>query len=165
MDWFHTVVGQSSQTITWWQMSIRALLLFLIAVVVIRLAGDRIFGKNTVLDIVLGVVLGSNFSRAMTGNAEFIPVVVSTVVLVAVHTALAHLAWHSKAVSRAVKGEERQLVEDGTILWKAMRRQGIAEGDLAEAMRQQGVEPDLDQIQDAFLERSGKISIITRQSS
>lgn len=162
MDWFHIFVGEMKHPISWWQMSIRAVLLFGIAVAMIRIGGDRIFGKNTVLDIVLGVVLGSNISRALTGNAPFWATVIATVVLVALHALLAHLSLHSDLLTRAVKGNPRKLVEDGQLLRKAMRREGIGEDDLIEAMRVHGHDPDLDQIKQAYLERSGTISIVTK---
>jgi uncharacterized membrane protein YcaP (DUF421 family) len=160
MDWFHTLVGQSSSTIEWWQMTIRAVLLFGFAVVLVRLGGNRIFGKHTVLDIVLGVVLGSNISRALTGNAPFVPSMIATAVLVAIHAGLAHLAIRSDAVGKAVKGTSRQLVDNGEFLDDELRKAGVTEEDFVEVMREAGDEPDLNRIRDAYLERSGAISII-----
>jgi uncharacterized membrane protein YcaP (DUF421 family) len=162
MDWFHTLVGQSSSTIEWWQMTIRAVLLFGTAVMLIRLGGNRIFGKSTVLDIVLGVVLGSNISRALTGNSPFFPTIIATAVLVAIHALLAKLAVRSETVSTAVKGTSRQLVKDGQFLSDEIRKAGIATGDFVETMRESGQKPDLDKIEQAYLERSGEISIVTR---
>ena len=164
MDWFHTLVGQSSSTIEWWQMSLRAILIFAIAVLYIRVGGTRMFGKHTVLDIVLGVVLGSNFSRALTGNAPFVPTVVASAVLVAVHYALARLSRHVEWVSFLTKGRRTLLAEDGQLITENLRKTGVAEGDIEEAMRSYATEPDFSNIKQAFLERSGAITVIMKDS-
>lgn len=162
MDWYHLLVGYDHASLTWWQMSIRGLLLFGFAVALIRLGGMRLFGKNTALDIVVSIILGSNLSRAMTGTAPLIPTVVLTVVLVAAHTALLHLTRRHERLSHILKGRERQLVENGEIFWNRMDAAGIARGDLEEAMRLGGHEADLARIAAAYLERNGQISIILR---
>ncbi len=163
MDWVHFIVGEAAQSIAWWQMCMRAVLLFVIAVVLIRLGGSRIFGRHAVLDIVLAVILGSNISRTLTGNAPFVPVVIATALLIALHALLSIVAQRSEGISRAVKGKPTKLVDDGEVDWDKMELTGIGLGDLFESMRSQGKKPDVDKIDEAYLERSGSISIITRE--
>lgn len=160
MDWFHTLIGQSSSTIEWWQMTIRAMLVLVVAVAYIRIGGARMFGKHTVLDIVLGVVLGSNFSRALTGNSPFVPTMIASAALVAAHYGLARLARHSEIIENLVKGRRTKLAEDGELFADKMRETGISKQDIEEAMRSYATEPDFSRIKEAFLERSGDITII-----
>lgn len=162
MDWYHLLVGYDHAPLTWWQMSIRGLVLFGFAVALIRLGGMRLFGKNTALDIVVAIILGSNLSRAMTGTAPLIPTVVLTVVLVAAHTALLRITRRHERLSGALKGHETHLVENGEVSWDRMDAAGIARGDLEEAMRLGGHQPDIERIAHAYLERNGQISIIMR---
>ena len=61
-------------------------------------------------------------------------------------------------VSRIVKGRADLLVVDGKIDWQAMRRHGIGERDLYEAMREQGV-AELEGVRAARLERDGNITV------
>ncbi|QDG54116.1 DUF421 domain-containing protein [Persicimonas caeni] len=160
MDWFHTLIGQSSSTIEWWQMTIRAMLVLVFAVAYIRIGGARMFGKHTVLDIVLGVVLGSNFSRALTGNAPFIPTMIASAALVAAHYGLARVARHVQIVENLVKGRRTKLGHDGELFADKMRETGVSEEDIEEAMRSYATEPDFSKIKEAYLERSGAITII-----
>ncbi|HEU4626987.1 MAG TPA: hypothetical protein VFS52_19660 [Steroidobacteraceae bacterium] len=45
-----------------------------------------------------------------------------------------------------------------------MKGVAVSDGDIEESARQSGIE-GLDQVADAFLERSGKISVLPRRSS
>ena len=70
-----------SHDITWHQMALRALLTFIIILVIVRCAHKRFLGKATAFDVVLVILLGSIASRAITGNAPFFPALLSTSVL------------------------------------------------------------------------------------
>ena len=63
-DVFGSTVG-----ITWWQECARAALIFCYGLLLVRLAGRRIFATWSALDIVVAIVTGSTLSRALTGNA------------------------------------------------------------------------------------------------
>lgn len=66
-------LDRNAQTLTAWQMSVRAVLVFMAAISMIRLGNKRFMGKSTTLDSMLGIVFGSVVSRAITGNAAFFP--------------------------------------------------------------------------------------------
>lgn len=158
---FHHWVGSDTGDITWWQMTLRGAILFLWGLVLIRLGARRAFGRNTAFDIVLAVVIGSNISRAITANAPFFPTVIATTALVLLHSLLTHVSCHSRLFGRVVKGREKRLVINGRLDRAAMLRSGITEEDLREAARLKGA-PDLDQVAEAYIERSGDISIIRK---
>lgn len=161
-DWLHRIIGADADTIVWWQMSIRALLIFFFTLALIRVGGKRIFGKNTTLDIVLGVILGSILSRALTANAQFIPTLTASATLVAVHALLARLSFRFPGLGHAVKGEEDKLVDGGELQWSNMRKNGVTRHELREAARIQASIRDLSSVEQAYLERSGEISIIKK---
>jgi len=116
-------------------MSLRALVVFVAAVVMLRVGDKRFMGKSTALDVLLGIVFGSIVSRAITGNAPFFPTLAAGLVLVLLHWIAAAVAFRSHGFGRAVKGTERLLVRDGEIQWEAMRKAHITEHDLEEALR------------------------------
>lgn len=158
----YDLIGPDSDDILWWQMSVRAVLIFLFTVVLIRVGKTRAFGRNTGLDIVLAVIMGSILSRALTGNAPFFATLAAALAMVLVHMLLSAAAFHSHRFGSSIKGTERQLVRDGEILWDAMRKSRITEQDLLEAIRSEGEEPDVSRLRSAYLERSGDISVIPR---
>lgn len=156
----HDLVGRGAETITWWQMSIRAVVIFFYLLLLVRVGGKRVFGKNTSFDIVLGVMLGSVLSRCLTGNAKFFPTLVASAVLVFLHAFLANLSFRSSKVGHTVKGKEALLVRDGTPIWETMRRTNVTEHDILEALRISSGQVDLAQVKEAYLERNGSISFV-----
>ncbi|MBN9076695.1 MAG: hypothetical protein J0H84_10770 [Rhizobiales bacterium] len=43
---FHALIGEDERHILWWQMSIRAVLVFVFGLILIRLFGRRVFGRQ-----------------------------------------------------------------------------------------------------------------------
>lgn len=156
------IIGPDSTAITWWQMSIRGIIGFLFTLVLIRAGDKRIFGKSTALDIVMGIILGSNISRAITANAPFFQTLITSAVLVFLHWALAKLSFYSK-IGDMVKGHHQQLVKNGQMLRSIMEKHQITEHDLNEALRTNGSTQELAKVEAAYLERSGNISVITKK--
>ena len=160
MSWTE-LIGHKGE-ILWWEMSIRAVLVFIFGLVLIRLFGRRAFGKQNPLDIVVAIIVGSSLSRALTGNAPFISIIIAMAVLVSLFWVLEHAAarWHW--LGRLAKGDPVWLARDHRLDRIAMKRWGVTEGDICEAARNSGV-AELDAITEAVLERSGKVSILSRK--
>lgn len=159
MDILSSLVGNDADTITWWQMINRAILIFLYAVLLYRLAPRKAFGNSAVVDIVVTVIIGSALSRALTGNAELLPTLAATAVLVLMHHLLSALARKSDALSRLLKGRPVLLVREGEVDWEALRSVQLGERDLTEQLRLNGVARPAD-VAEAHLERNGAISVI-----
>lgn len=160
MELFHQLVGRSSDTIAWWQMSIRAVFIFVYLLLLVRLGGRRAFAKFTSFDIVLAVLLGSVLSRCLTANAPLVATFCASAVLVALHALLARLAVRFDPVGLLVKGRRIQLVRDGALLTEPMHRTSVTERDLMEALRSTAKTDDLHRIKAAYLERNGTISFV-----
>ncbi len=152
-----------NKDLTIWQMSLRALIVFVLAIGMVRLGDKRFMGKSTALDVMLTIVFGSIVSRAITGNAPFFPALAAGLTLVLVHWLFSALAFHSHRFGTLVKGHHRTLVQDGEIQWHEMRRAHISEQDLHEALRANGKCLDVGEVKLAHLERNGDISIILRK--
>lgn len=161
METLHVLIGTQGEDISSGQMALRAVLIFLLGVIIVRFAATRAFGKWSALDIIFAVVVGSNLGRAMTGSAPFVPTLVATVVLVALHGILARASARWSWLGALTKGRSMVLVEDGVVNHDRMRRSGIGEGDLRMALRAQGHE-GLEEVQTLSLERNGDITIITQ---
>jgi uncharacterized membrane protein YcaP (DUF421 family) len=146
---------------TWWLMAIRAVLVLIFSIALFRLLDRRVFGKYAALDVVVSVLVGSTLSRGITGNAPFIPTLAAVAVLVGAHALLAHLAARYGWFDRLTKGRPILLLRDGHLDRHASHRHNIAEQDVLEALRTKGGR-DLAQIEAAYLERSGAISIIRK---
>jgi uncharacterized membrane protein YcaP (DUF421 family) len=136
----------------------------LLVVLLVRLGNKRFMGKGSAFDMVLAIILGSVASRAITGNAPFIPALAASMALVALHWLFATLAFHLEHVGPLLKGKVRLLVKDGEFQIDALRRSHITENDLLEALRVQTQSTDVHQVKEARLERNGKLSFVLRRS-
>src|SRR5690625_4236530 len=81
LESFQHLTGEEAQTITWWQMGVRATIIFFWAVLLYRLFPRRAFGSSSTTDIVLVVIVGSALSRALTGTVPLLPTMFATALL------------------------------------------------------------------------------------
>jgi uncharacterized membrane protein YcaP (DUF421 family) len=146
------------------QMALRTIVIWLFTLVIIRLGSKRFLGKASALDIVVGIMLGSIMSRAINGSAPLVPTLAAGAVLIALHWLLAFIAYHVDWFGPLVKGNAIELIKDGEVQREAMRRGGIGENDLTEALRKSAKATDVDRIENAYLERDGSITVIPARS-
>lgn len=152
--------GRPVEEVTAAQMAVRALLVYVFTLAIVRLGRKRFLSSATAFDVLLGIMIGSAMSRGINGPAGLGPTMAAGAVLVALHATFAWLAHRTTWFGEWVKGSPVLLVEDSRILKDAMRKTSVTDRDLAEALRLQGIHPDRARIQRAYLERNGRISII-----
>src|SRR6195952_5173939 len=98
------------------QMSSRGVVMFFIALALIRVSGRRSFGVRTPLDNIITISLGAIMSRAVVGASDFVPVVVCCFVIVLMHRLFGWLISRSKAFGRFIEGQKFLLFEKGRFL-------------------------------------------------
>lgn len=146
-----------------WQIMVRALVIYLIGLLLLRSGAKRFIGKNTAFDVILGVIFGSVISRAINGSASFWGTVLAGATLVALHWLFGYLSFKLGDFGTFVKGSKRVLVEDGEIDWDAMESSSISRKDLMRALRSNGSIDDVSQVERATLERSGEITVLKKE--
>ena len=142
---------------------LRALVVYVLLVVVFRLSGRRTLAQTTNFDFVLLLIVSEATQNAMIGNDYSITngfLVVLT--LIGIDIFLSLLKQRSQRLERWLDGLPMVLVENGQALKDRMVRARVDENDVLSAARElQGLER-MDQIKYAVLEISGGISIIPR---
>ena len=79
-------LGLDARQLNIWQMGLRAAIIYLAALIMVRIAGDRRFiGKYAAFDVILSIIFGSTLSRAINGNSAFFATIFAGFVLVAMH--------------------------------------------------------------------------------
>ncbi len=143
------------------QMALRAALIYMVTLAFIRLAKKRFLAGASAFDVVVGIIIGSIASRTITGNAPLLPSTAAIAAIVAMHWLFSALAVRSHIFGKLIKGSSHLLVEGGKVDEETLRRVHMSQRDLEEALRQQGVK-DVQQVEEAHLERDGSISVIER---
>lgn len=151
-----------SHTITAVQMTMRAGVLFFVALALLRFSGKHTFGGSTAFDMVVKIMLGAVLSRAVVAASPFWGTVLAGFVFVGLHRLLAWAACRSEWVGWLVKGEAHLLAQHGRIDAKHLRRLNISEKDLLEGLHTNGNLASLDQAEAVYLERNGRISVVKK---
>jgi uncharacterized membrane protein YcaP (DUF421 family) len=161
MEMFRSLIGPDEGADAA-QLCVRAVLLFAFGILCVRIAGRRTFAHYSPLDIVVALIVGSNISRVMMGKAAFWPSLAATLTPVVLHRIIASLTLHWGPLSWLTKARPIEIVRDGVVDERQMRRAGLSRGDLYEALRmEQAASPGDAAL--ATLEASGKVSVIPRK--
>lgn len=145
------------------QTAMRAIAVFFAALLFIRISGRRSFGQRSPFDYVVAILLGATLSRVIVGASPVVPTMTASLVIVLIHRALAWVCVRSQWLESLAVGSKREIYRDGRYDARQMSAALITKTDLLEAARQSFHAPDLDDVQAAFLERNGKVSLIRKQ--
>jgi uncharacterized membrane protein YcaP (DUF421 family) len=156
-------LGLEAMELNLLQMTLRAIVVFVLAIVVVRCADKRFLSRKTPFDIVLGLILASVLARAINGSAPFVGTIVASFVLVLAHRFLADLSCRWHWVGKLIKGNDNLIIADGRLDEEALKKHNFSQRDLMEYLRLEGVDK-IEDVASARLERSGDISVIRKQN-
>jgi uncharacterized membrane protein YcaP (DUF421 family) len=143
------------------QMSARAVIVFALALAMIRLAGRSSFSQHRPFDACTTVLLGAVLSRAVVGASPFWATMCAGAAIVLLHrlVALASLRW--PRFEALVTGHERVLIHDGKRDPRQMRKALVTHRDLDEAIRK-ATGDERTEVECAMLERDGAVTVKPR---
>ena len=146
------------------QMSLRGVAVFILALVLFRISGRRSFGIGSPLDNIIVILLGAILSRAVVGASPFIPVMVTCTIIVLLHRIVSWLKAKSDRFSKFVEGEKIILFKDGNFIQHNLNRAQLNKEDIMQEVRKTALTNDLCTISEIFIERSGHIGIVKKDS-
>ena len=161
MDFIYQVFG-TGKDLTTGQMSARAIVVFIITLILIRISGRRSFGLHTPLDNIITIILGAVMSRAIVGASDFMPVMASSAILVFIHRFFAYLMVHHPGFSKLITGEKMLLFKEGNFMQRNMDRAQISEEDILQEVRKTALTEDLQTIGKIYIERNGEINSVKK---
>ncbi|WP_457070383.1 DUF421 domain-containing protein [Modestobacter sp. SYSU DS0902] len=140
--------------------ALKAALLFLTALAVLRFSERRTVGQMTPYDFVVAVAVGAIVGRTATSSqTPWLTGALALVTLAVVHTGISRLRF-LPWVHQAIDPQIRVLVRDGEVDQKVLRQAGLLQADLASALRQHGIS-DVSEVHLAVFESKGGISVLT----
>jgi uncharacterized membrane protein YcaP (DUF421 family) len=144
---------------------IRATILYVFIVVVMRVIGRRELSSMSPIDLVLLIVLGDAVQQGLTQDDYSVTgafIVVGT--LATLQVISSYIGFRSKRARHVLEGDPLVLVENGSVIERNMRRERLTPDDIAEEMRAQQIE-SFDEVKWGILERNGTISFIKKSDS
>ena len=144
------------------QMTARAIVVFIVTLILIRISGRRSFGLHTPLDNIITIMLGAVMSRAVVGASDFMPVMAASAVLVLIHRFFAYLMVHHPGFSRLIAGEKMLLFKEGNFIERNMDRAQVCKEDILQEVRKAALTEDLHSIEKIYIERNGEVNSVKK---
>jgi uncharacterized membrane protein YcaP (DUF421 family) len=146
-----------------WHVVVKAALMYLVAVVALRVGERRTLAQWTLIDFATAVAVGAVVGRtAIAKDQSFLVGALALVTFVAVHRA-ASLLRLSPLLGKVMDHRLRVLVADGKIRDRELKLCGLTENDLFGQLRQRGIF-ELDDLRFVFYETKGSISVVRRDA-
>jgi|ERR1043166_2493275 uncharacterized membrane protein YcaP (DUF421 family) len=157
------LLGLEQKDLLLHQMLLRTVIVFVTAIIFIRIAGVRSFGTKTPFDIVVSITLGALLSRCITGHYPFFTTLLAAMFLASFHRLCAWITYKSEFMSSIMEGDSVCLYRDGKKNERKLRMHSISEKDIMQALHEEGLK-DLEKVENIWLEPDGKISIVKKES-
>lgn len=156
MSW---LIGQSSAL---GEVAAKAVLMYVTALMALRLGERRTLAQWTVIDFATAVAMGAIIGRsAIAGSQSYLTGAVAVCTLVAVHR-VASLARFNALLGKLVDHRVRVLVVEGELRSRELRRCGLTDNDLFTQLRQRGV-LSLSDVRYVLYESKGSITVVRRE--
>ena len=146
-----------------WDIALRSLIVFVVFIVVLRVAGKRELGQFTLTDLVLILLVANAVQPAMTGpDSSLVGGLVIIVTLFLANVALSFLRVRWSPLRGFLEGQPALLARDGQWVSGSLRREGIDMEEAMAALREHGVK-DVAETDLVMLEDDGTISVVPKE--
>jgi len=147
----------------WWEFLLRAVVVYIVLLAMIRMSGKRSMGQFTAFDVLLIVLLGNAVQNSLLGeDHSLLGGLLLAAVLIVLNWIVGWLSARSRRAERVIEGEPVVLARDGRLFDNVLRRELVSRNDFDEALRQHG-EVRLDDVALALLETDGQISVVPKK--
>lgn len=143
----------------WWELPVRAAVIYAVLLVLVRLSGKRTVGQFTPFDLLVVMLLSETVSSGLVGSEQSVTGgLLAAATLVSLNVLLAVLTARSARMQRLVEGDPVLIGRDGRLHGAALTRNHVPLVDVERALRE--ADCDLKDMKYAFLEADGGISIL-----
>lgn len=144
----------------WWHFVLRAIAIYVLVMLLVRVSGKRAVGQFTPFDLVLLILIGNAVQNGMNGGDNSITgAALLAACLISMNYIVALLVARSPRARKLIEGQSVVLARDGKIFRDVLHQQLVSNADFHEAMRETGCN-DIARIRVATLETNGHISIV-----
>jgi uncharacterized membrane protein YcaP (DUF421 family) len=152
-----------SMAIPWWEFILRAVVVYLFLLALLRVTGKRQVGQLAPFDLVLLLVLSNAVQNSMNGgDNSLVGGLVSALTLVLLNLGLGVLTYRNKRLERWLEGEPVVLVHNGKLNVRVLEHASLTRHELDAALRAAGC-ADIGQVHVAVLENNGIVTVIPRK--
>ncbi len=140
----------------------RALLLYIVIIVAVRMMGKRQLGDLQPSEVVTTILIGNIAAIPIEDNSvPMAAAVIPILTLAAFEVMISQAGLHFRRFRLLVTGRPRVIIRNGIIDQKALREIRFTLDDLMENLRGQGVF-DLNDVWHCVVETNGKVNVLKR---
>jgi uncharacterized membrane protein YcaP (DUF421 family) len=144
--------------------ALRATVIYVVLLVVVRLLGKRTVGEATAFDFMVALILSEVVDEPIYGDVPMVQALVVIGVVGGWHAVNSWLSYRSERFDRLTGGRPTVLIKDGQMDRDGMRRERVNEEELWSLLRLQGID-DLRDVKAATLEPDGLLSVIKTEEA
>jgi uncharacterized membrane protein YcaP (DUF421 family) len=135
---------------------------YVLLIVMLRASGKRTLSKMNAFDFIVTIALGSTLATvSLNKSVPLADGLLSFFLLIFLQYGLTWLASRSQKVGNLVRSTPSLLVYRGELLRRSMRKERIAEDEIAAVVRQHGL-GSLEEVDAIVLETDGSMSLIRK---
>ncbi|PSS61947.1 DUF421 domain-containing protein [Ensifer sp. NM-2] len=143
------------------EIALRTLIIYAYTLFLIRWIGSRSIGQLSLVEFLLVIALGSAVGDAMFyPDVPLVHCMVVITVVVLLDKSLSYIVARNRKLEDVIEGVSVEVVRDGAILWKALKRLNVGHDELFEQLRLKQVR-HLGQVRAAYFETNGLLSVFT----
>lgn len=136
----------------------RVAVMFLLLLVLLRLAGKRGVKQLSVFEMVIIIALGSAVGDPMLyDNVGLLPGIVVIIMVIVLYRIITVLAAKFKPFEQLIEGQPKLIIQDGQFVLDSLNKEHLAQDEFYSQLRLKSVD-HLGQIKYAYLETTGDIS-------
>ena len=149
----------------WWHFVLRAVVIYVMVMLLVRMSGKHTIGQFTTFDLVLVILIGNAVQNGINGGDNSLTgAAIMATTLVVLNYLVAVATARNRPLEKLVEGVPVVLARNGKLFKSVLLRELVSTSDFDEALRLNGVE-SLDEVQLALLETNGSISVISKDKS
>ena len=151
--------------IPWSHLLIRAVLIYVVFFIGLRLFGKRELGQFTTFDLVLVLLVANALQPAITGPDNSVTggaIIIAVLLLLNRGVAMLRSRW--SWFDRLVEPPPTVVVEDGQLVKPNLEKEGLSPDDIEMAVREHGFDK-LSDVGLAVLENDGSVSVVGKGSA
>jgi uncharacterized membrane protein YcaP (DUF421 family) len=142
-----------------WEFVVRAVVVFLFLLVMLRLGGKKHVGALTPFDLVVLLIVSETVQGSLIGDdTSLIGGLLASGTLFVLVFVVNYASWRSKNAERLFEGVPKFLVRNGQVRRLALMQERITRSELIEALRREGC-TSLSRVRFAVLETDGTITV------
>lgn len=143
--------------------AVRAVVMYVMALVMIRLLGKRALGELGPFDFVVMTGVGHMVvSVALDRSIPYYEGIIILATLAGLEYIMGIMALKSQTLSNLIVGRPVVLIENGRIIRENLAREKCNVDDLMQELRKQGIR-DIDEVERGILEACGGFSVILKE--